>query len=53
MTDGDLLEIRTRVEHVFVEGRPVDLGNRQTALYERYRDRLHRLQAAAGGSKPR
>ena len=53
VTDGDLLEIRTRVEHLFIEGRPIDLGNRQTELYERYRARLHRLKAGGGAAKPR
>ena len=45
VTDGDLLEARTRVTDVLIDGQPQPLGNRQTELYERYRDRLHRLQA--------
>jgi len=53
VTDGDLLEIRSRVEHLFIDGVPVDLANRQTRLYERYRDRLHRLRASAGSPQPR
>jgi imidazolonepropionase-like amidohydrolase len=47
VTDGDLLEITSRVAYVFIDGRQTDLTNRQTELYERYRERLHRLQAAA------
>ena len=47
VTDGDLLEIRTRVEQLYVEGRPLPLTNRQTELYDEYRARLERLQAAA------
>jgi imidazolonepropionase-like amidohydrolase len=40
VTDGDPLEIRTRVDHVFVDGRAVDpLDNRHHRLYERYRSR--------------
>lgn len=45
VTDGDLLEITSRVEYVFIDGAQADLTNRQTQLYERYRERLHRLQA--------
>jgi imidazolonepropionase-like amidohydrolase len=44
ITDGDLLEPTTRVMRVLVAGREQDLSNRQTRLYERYRERLLRLQ---------
>ena len=44
VTDGDLLEATTRVSAVLIDGRVQDLGNRQTELYETYRERLHRLQ---------
>jgi imidazolonepropionase-like amidohydrolase len=44
VTDGDLLEITTRVIHLYIDGVPVDLSNRQTRFYERYRARLGRLQ---------
>ena len=37
LTDGDPLEIRTHVEHAFIDGRPVDLdANRHRRLYEKY-----------------
>jgi imidazolonepropionase-like amidohydrolase len=40
LTDGDLLEVRTHVLAVWVDGRPVDLGaDRHERLYRRYRDR--------------
>jgi len=40
VTDGDPLEIRTHVERVFVDGRPINpLENRHHRLYERYRSR--------------
>jgi len=40
LVDGEPLEIRTRVEHAFIDGRPVDLkDNRHDRLYERYRAR--------------
>jgi len=40
LTDGDPLEIRTRVEQAFIDGRPVDLANnRHERLYRRYAGR--------------
>ena len=45
VTNGDLLEATTRVTHVLIDGRPQDVKNRQTRLYERYRERLLRLQS--------
>ena len=44
VTDGSLLEIRSRVEQLYVEGRPLPLSNRQTQLYDKYRERLERLE---------
>jgi imidazolonepropionase-like amidohydrolase len=40
VTDGDPLEITTRVERAFVQGRELDLTTRHTTLYEKYRERL-------------
>jgi len=45
VTDGDLLEITTHVEAVFIDGRQTSLENRQTRLYEEYSRRLDRLMA--------
>ncbi len=36
--DGDPLEVTTRPEAVFINGRPQDLNNRQKMLMQRYRD---------------
>ena len=44
VTDGDLLEASTRVLHVLIDGRAQDLTNRQTELYEYFRERTLRLQ---------
>lgn len=44
VTGGDLLDGKTPVEAIWIDGAPVDVGNRQTRLYERYRERLHRVQ---------
>jgi imidazolonepropionase-like amidohydrolase len=39
ITDGDLLEVTSRVTAVLIDGRMADLNNRQTELYEAYRER--------------
>jgi imidazolonepropionase-like amidohydrolase len=39
VTDGDPLEIRTRVVQVMIDGRWVDLATKQSRSYERYRSR--------------
>jgi len=44
VTSGDLLDGRTPVDAVWIDGAAVDVANRQTRLYERYRERLHRVQ---------
>ncbi len=40
ITDGDLLEMRTNIEHLLIGGREVSLETRHTKLYESYRTRL-------------
>ena len=37
ITDGSPLDIRTRVERAFISGREIDLSNKQTRLYEKYK----------------
>ena len=37
VTTGDLLEVRSDVRFVFVEGKQIPLVSRQTEFYERYR----------------
>ena len=44
VTQGELLDIRARVELVFIDGVQQSLKNRQTELYERYKARLERRQ---------
>jgi imidazolonepropionase-like amidohydrolase len=39
ITDGDLLEARTHVRHLFIEGRQIPLVSRHTELYEQFKDR--------------
>jgi imidazolonepropionase-like amidohydrolase len=39
VTDGDLLEPRTQVRHLFIDGRLIPLVSRHTQLYEQFRNR--------------
>ena len=39
VTDGDPLEIRTQVRHLFIDGRQIPLTSRHTELYEKYKSR--------------
>jgi imidazolonepropionase-like amidohydrolase len=47
VTSGDLLEIESRVDYVFIDGKQTSLVNRQTELYDRYRARLMHLLGRA------
>lgn len=39
VADGDVLEVTTRVLRAFVDGREIDLSNKQTALAAKYREK--------------
>jgi imidazolonepropionase-like amidohydrolase len=39
VTDGDILDLRTHVVAAYLDGRPLDLTDKQKRLYERYRNR--------------
>jgi imidazolonepropionase-like amidohydrolase len=39
VTDGDLLEVRTHVRYLFIDGRPVPLTSRHTELNDAFKDR--------------
>lgn len=39
VTDGDPLEIPTKIEHAFIDGAAIELRSRHTELYEKYRQR--------------
>jgi len=39
VTDGDLLETKTQVKHLFISGKAVSLETRHTRLYQRYLNR--------------
>lgn len=39
VTEGDLLEIRTRIRYLFIDGRPVTLTSRHTELNDAFKNR--------------
>ena len=39
VTDGDILEPRTHVRHLFINGRQIPLVSRHTVLYDQFKDR--------------
>ena len=39
IADGDMLEARTNVKHLFIEGREVPLDTKHTELYKAFKDR--------------
>jgi imidazolonepropionase-like amidohydrolase len=39
VTDGDPLEFKTNVKHMFINGKPVDLSSRHTKLYDKFNAR--------------
>lgn len=43
LCDGDPLDIRTNVHVAFIDGRMIDLSNKQTALAEKYRAKYRQL----------
>lgn len=45
VTDGDPLETATQVQRIFIQGREIDTGNRQTRLADKYRQRYEQLKA--------
>ncbi len=44
ITTGDPLEVTTQVERAYIQGRPLDLTNRQTRLYEKYRQKYEQIK---------
>lgn len=46
IADGNPLEITTRIERAFIDGRQIDLSNKQTALAEKYRAKYRQKDAS-------
>lgn len=53
VTDGDPLELTTRIHHAFVQGREIDLRNKQTELARKYREKYRQLDVKRDGSAGR
>lgn len=47
VTDGNPLEMATQVRRAFVDGREIDLSNKQTSLAEKYREKYRQLGLTA------
>lgn len=43
LTTGDPLEITSDVVKAFIDGREIDLGNRQNSLYEKFREKYRQI----------
>ncbi len=43
VTSGDPLEVVTRVERMYIQGREVDLSDKHKMLYEKYREKYRQL----------
>ena len=41
--DGDILETPTHVERAFIQGREIDLSNKQVKLWEKYKEKYKRM----------
>jgi imidazolonepropionase-like amidohydrolase len=47
VTDGDVLEIATHVSQAFIQGRQVDLSDRQKKLWQKYQEKYRRQHTDA------
>jgi imidazolonepropionase-like amidohydrolase len=39
VAEGDIFDYTTKVQHIFIQGRPVSIGTHHTAEYEKYKSR--------------
>ncbi len=46
ITRGDPLDVRTQIIGAYIQGRPIDLSNKQTILAERYREKYRQRPSA-------
>ncbi len=46
VADGNILELSTVIEQVYIMGRSIDMDDRHRRQYERYRERYSRMQDA-------
>lgn len=43
LTDGDVLDLRSNIEQMFIQGRKIDMADKQKNLFERYREKYRQL----------
>lgn len=43
ITDGNPLQAATKIHHAFIDGREIDLSNKQTELRDKYREKYRQL----------
>jgi cytosine/adenosine deaminase-related metal-dependent hydrolase len=48
VADGDILDIRSQVKHMWIAGQEVSLNTRHTRLYDKYRSRPGATAAETG-----
>ena len=48
VADGDILDVRSHVERAYIQGRSVDLSDKQKVLWAKYREKYRRLGLAGG-----
>jgi imidazolonepropionase-like amidohydrolase len=46
VTDGDPLDIRTKVERIYIQGRDIPLADKQTRLNDKYEQKYQQLKSA-------
>lgn len=52
IADGDILEVATRVEQAFIDGRNIDLSDKQKALAEKYREKYKQQPTSVPAKVP-
>lgn len=52
VTDGDSLDIRTKVERIYIQGRDIPLADKQTRLNDKYEQKYQQLNSFKTGAKP-
>ncbi|MBC7773548.1 MAG: amidohydrolase family protein [Pyrinomonadaceae bacterium] len=50
ITDGNPLEITTRIDSAYIHGKKIDLANKQTELEKKYREKYRQLNSGKGES---
>ncbi len=53
VTDGDILEVASQVEAAYIQGRAVDLSDKQKLLWEKYKEKYRRLEDQTSEKKSR